>query len=374
MGQELLAERFFDTTSIGLTYYSVQIAIERLLAANVLRGDLSRILFTSNSFVFRARLEQQDKSSTYEGASSLNFPFANYWYDGYWERDERPAVNNTHQILFGVGDGTYKIRSRPVQAKLNFTFYFNTDAEARLAYENIQWIFLPRSAMMITNVKYKDTFIDVPIIADLDSISYNPEFTEKEWLTQNRIIPITATILVKTYVLGPNKQTPVTSVHSTFKDDELEYITEQSMLYFMAEKGLLNSDASNAVLDIVVSAYFNPQYDVTINSITSSNITYNSARINWDLSIPNLSASDSLESIIVSIQGQPINVINTPTLVSHVDITGLSELSTYKANVYINLKSGKVKAQQITFTTSKDPATASVPGLASISSLKGTTF
>jgi len=375
MGQEILAERFFDTTSIGLTYYSAQIAIEKIIAANVLRGDLSRILFTASSFVFRARLEQQDRSATYQNVSSLNFPFANYWYNGYWEKDERPGANNTSQMLIGISDGSKKIRSRAVKSTLSYTFYFNTDAEARLAYENIQWTFMPRSLVTQTSVKYKDVYIDVPIIANLESIGYNPEFTEKDWLTQNRVIPVTADISITTYVLGPNKQTPVTNgLSSNFKDDSLEYITEEAMLYFLNTKGLLPQDASKAVLDISVMAYFNPQYDITVNSLTVSDQTYNSAKINWNISIPETALSDSLDSIIISIQGQPITVVNTPALLANVTVTGLSELSTYKANIYLNLKSGKIKAQQLTFTTAKDPSTPMVAGLAGISSLKGTTF
>ena len=373
MAQEFQQSSFFDTKTYGMSYYSAQIALERFISAKVLRGDLSRILFTSDSFVFRARMEQQDRSLTYSGASSLDFPFANYWYEGFWKDDDRTASKQASQQLSGMdlGSGTY-IRSRAVMATIPFTFYFNSDNEARIAYENLQWSFRPRSVVIQTTVKYKSTDIIIPLNVTLESVEFNPDYTEKEWLTQNRIIPIRASFSVRTYALGPNIQTPVTNgIAQGFSEDGLQYITETVLFGFLQSKNLL---ATPGEYEMSITAYFDPAYDVTVNSITSSALTFDSVTINWDLSIPTTADTTSLSSISIFVPGRNEIVVDSPALVGSHVITNLNELSTYAITILVKLKSGKIKSQVITITTANNPATPDSGGLIGLKSLKGVTF
>jgi len=373
MGQEFQNESFYDTQTYGMSYYSVQIALEQYIAAKVLRGDLSRILFTADSFIFRARMEQQDRSTTYQAASSLKFPFANYWYEGFWERDDRTGSNQASQQLTGIDLGAnILIRSRAVMTTIPFTFYFNSDNDARIAYEKLQWIFNPRSVILSTTVKYKETNINIPVVISLEEMTYNPEYTEKEWLSQNRIIPIRTSFKIRTYTLGPNIQTPVfNGVASRDVEDEIIYITETVLLEFFESKNLL---AHPEEIELAINAYFDPTYDITINSITSSDVTYSSVKINWDLEVPITSDPNSIENITIITKGRNPVVINNPDIVGNYIMTNLNELSTYKFNLYIKLKSGKIKIQTLTITTANNPATPDSGGLAGLKSLKGVTF
>jgi hypothetical protein len=375
MGQEFQYESFYDTQTFGMSYYSVQIALEEFIAAKVLRGDLSRILFTSDSFVFRARMEQQDRSTAYQAASSLKFPFANYWYEGFWEKDQRPGSQQASQQITGLnlGAGSF-IRSRAVQTTIPFTFYFNSDNDARIAYEKLQWIFSPRSAIIASTVKYKESDIIIPVVVSLEQITYNPTYTEKEWLVQNRIIPISAKLLVRTYALGPNIQTPVTNgLISGDKEDEVISITETVLLQFFRSKNLL---AHPEETELAINAYFDPTYDIIINSIECDNqdITYSSAKIKWNLEIPITSSPDSISSITISTKGKSSVVIDNPELVGEYTFTGLNELSNYEFYLYIRLKSGKIKVQTLTINTINNPDTVDSGGLVGLKSLRGVTF
>jgi hypothetical protein len=381
MGQEFQYESFYDTKKYGMSYYSVQIALERFIAEKILRGDLSRILFTADSFVFRARMEQQDRSTAYQAASSLKFPFSNYWYEGFWERDDRIASNQASQQLSGINlGGDFYIRSRAVMTTIPFTFYFNSDNDARIAYEKLQWTFNPRSAVLSTTVKYKEHIIDIPVIVSLEDLVYNPDYTEKEWLSQNRIIPIRANFKIRTYTLGPNVQTPVPGgLDTTDTEDEIISITETALLQFFQSKNLYTTLTIDDIepldeVELAVNAYFDPTYDVVINSITSSNITYSSVKISWNLDIPPISDPTSIESIIISTKGKESVTINNPALIDDYVFTGLNELSTYKFQLYIKLKSGKIKIQTITITTANNPAVPDIGGLAGLKSLRGVTF
>jgi hypothetical protein len=373
MGQEFQYESFYDTQKYGMSYYSVQIALEQFIAAKILRGDLSRILFTADSFIFRARMEQQDRSTTYQAASSLKFPFSNYWYDGFWERDDRTGSNQATQQFTGVNMSSGSlIRSRAVMTTIPFTFYFNSDNDARIAYEKLQWVFNPRSVIISTVVRYKEENIRIPVVITLEEMNYNPEYTEKEWLSQNKIIPIKASFKIRTYTLGPNIQTPILNgINSGDIEDEIIYTTETVFLQFFQSKNLL---ANPEEVELAVNAYFDPAYDITINSITSSDITYSSVKINWNLEIPITSDPLSIESITITSKGRSPIVIDSPDLIGNHVVTNLNELSTYKFNLYIKLKSGKIKIQTLTITTANNPATPDSGGLAGLKSLKGVTF
>jgi len=376
MAQEFATKTFFNLEPLGLSYYSAQIALEKYIATRVLRGDLSRILFTSTSFSFRARFEQTDRSVHYTGASSLNFPFASYWYDGYWSDDDRPAVQNTHLMTVGIGDGTRKIRARAVKTSIDYTFYFDTDSEARIAYDNIQWMVKPRSAIIETGVKYKNSVIGIPIILELESLTFNPEFTEKEWLTQNRILPLTAKFTLRTYVLGPNIQVPVTNgLTGGFRDDIAEAYTEHVKFFFSSFKGIPAADINeDADLSTVLDAYFNPTYEIVVDSLIIRDVSFHNAFLDWIVSYPNALGTDTLTNVTIKIPGiAPISVDNPP-LSWFLEIPGLRELSTYTAHVYFTSPSGKVKIQTITFSTTNDPSTADNEGLAGLKSLKGVTF
>ena len=73
--------KYYIHSSYIPTYYYVYIFIEQWLAANIFRNDLSRVFMASNDYAFRRRFELTDMSENYEDidASSLRFPFGNYW-------------------------------------------------------------------------------------------------------------------------------------------------------------------------------------------------------------------------------------------------------------------------------------------------------
>lgn len=378
MIQEFTTPTFYPLDNITIIYYALQITFEKYICANIFRGDLTRILFASNDYAFRARYEQQDRSTSYDGASSLRLPFANYWYEGYFEPDDRTASRNTWQSLVGIVDGQYQIRSRPVKAVLTSTFYFSADAEARVAYDNLKWLFVPRSVILASEVRFRNTVIPLPFVLDLENIQFNPSFNESQWLKNNRIIPFTANFSVRTYLLNPVKFDPIPSgVPSTISDVEPVYLVEESLLYFFSEKGMLTSTIpTGSVANLAVSAYFNPSYDIVINNVQIVGTPgYDRVEISWDLSIPTTAELDSLSQIVFVVSGQPQSItINNPPLIGSHTITGLSELSNYTVHIYFRLKSNKVKAQNLSFVTAKNPATDSPRGLKGINQLKGLTF
>lgn len=375
MAQEFITPSFYDSTSFGLSYYSAMIAFENYIAANVLRGDASRILFTSTSYAFRARFEQTDRGSQYAGVSSLNFPFANYWYDGYWEDDDRIGSMQASQMMNGTTFNGIKIRNRPVKGKFTVTFYFDTDKEARTASDLMVWAFRPRSVMIATSVKYKNIDVVIPVVIELESTNFNPEFTEKEWLQKNRIIPFNATFTIRSYVVGPHIQTKITNgLDHNFKEDVSVYITEHVKLYFETYKNVPSTGITNDELMTSIDAYFNPAYDISIASLNVSDITHESAKINYEVTLPITASVDSLVSIVVKMVGKADITITDPELIGSIIIGGLSELSNYSAYIFFYLKSGKIKTQTLTFTTANDISTPDNTLDIPLKSLKGLTF
>jgi hypothetical protein len=375
MAQEFQTTTFYDLTTSNLSYYSSMITFEKYIAANVFRGDVSRMLFTTTNFAFRARFEQMDRRIAYDGASTLNFPFASYWYDGYWSDDTRAGALQAGQMVKGITIGGITVRNRPVTGTFNTTFYFDSDKESRQAYDLLVWSFKPRSVILKTTVKYKGVDIVIPVVMSLDSISFNTEYTEKDWLTQNRILPFNAKFTIQSYVVGPYIQTTITDgITSTLSESPDIYIAEHIKLYFEAYRNMPSSDISADQLIQTVDAYFNPAYDISISSLTTSNLVWNGVQINYVVTIPESAASDSLSSITIKMKGKADIIIQNPALTGNTIITGLQEISTYSAYIYFYLKSGKIKTQTLSFTTSNNPATPDNTMDKPLKSLKGIVF
>ena len=132
--------KYYIHSSYIPTYYYVYIFIEQWLAANIFRNDLSRVFMASNDYAFRRRFELTDMSENYEDidASSLRFPFGNYWAQNTgWKVDDRPAANTAAQVYEGLYLGTTKVRAVNVTLPVGIQLYFDREDDARLAYDRL---------------------------------------------------------------------------------------------------------------------------------------------------------------------------------------------------------------------------------------------
>lgn len=232
------ASKYYIHTSYVPTYYYAYITLEKWLAANIFRNDLSRVFMASNNYAFRRRFELTDMSKAYDEieASALRFPFANYnILNQGWVKDEREAANTAAQLYAGLYVGTTRLRSAAVTATIPVQLYFDREDDARLAYDKL-FFFSFNTHYYKNTVPYGTNTLEIPYSFNLENLNFNPEFNEKDWLQQNRIFVITIDFKISTYAIYPPEQPDWDASDSDLSNynDGIEqfYIVEDVILDF----------------------------------------------------------------------------------------------------------------------------------------------
>jgi len=343
------AIQYYNHENYANTYYTSQMVLETFLANQLFKGDLSRIQFASDAFMFRKRLDSVDSKSDNFVAQNLNFPFMSYWYQGFWEHDDRPFAKSTAQRVLGheIEIQGQNMKAMAVKTTMKFTVMFSRDDDARLANEILMWTQGPIDIRLKSTILWKNTPIELPSFFKIDKIAYNDKaYNEVDWLEKNRIIPITFEVVLRTYVLGPNTQDSGQYV----KEGNTFNLTEESTLQFIAGKNL--SDDPEMIED-TVHAYFNPEVAITLDNVWIDNQETNALTLNWSYTedVP-----DSVGKI--KIVGNGIETIEITddiiTTMSQI-ITGLKSNSTYRFHIYFYLTNGQVTMQGVNGTTLFDP-------------------
>lgn len=232
------ASRFYVHTSYVPTYYYAYISLEEWISTVIFRKDISRVFMASDDYAFRRRFELTDMSQDYEQleASSLRFPFANYnILNQGWQKDEREAANTAAQVYAGLYVGTTKLQAAAVTTEIPVQFYFDREDDARFAYDRL-FFFSFNPHYYKASVPYSNNTLEIPYTFEFEDLSFNPNFTESDWLKQNRIFVISVKFKVSSYIILPPNQPDWNATQEeidTFDDGIENYIlTEDVILDF----------------------------------------------------------------------------------------------------------------------------------------------
>ena len=381
---------FYNHDFYANVYYAAQITFERFIAAQLLRGDLSRVQFSSQEFCFRHRLETLDKTSTeITNISNLNFPFLSYWYDGFWSYDDRPYANRSDHRIVGLPVILEQKSMLAIAVKSEFvcTLFLNRDDDARLATELLMWAQGPVDIKLVSTVQWKETTIDIPVYLTIDNIQFNKEnYNEATWLKTNRIFPIDFKVKLKTYIIGPNAQEKLVGPNNQLYNDSEDFtIVETAVHEFMNVK---NFSDNKEMLQDSVTAYFNPDWAIDIISILASypdqtdppsevppgahslNLIWDYTWLGYD-SVP--PTQDPVTMIKITSAGLPSIEITDPSEKSAL-VTGLDSNSNYKFFLYFYTSDGKVYKRTVSKTTLLDPTIGDPRQLGDLKDLIGLRF
>ncbi len=391
MAREFTQTSFFDMSQWSNVYYAAQFVIEQFLADVLMRSDLTRIVYASDAYSFRRRFELSDSQGgdfDLIKPTGLNFPFANYWYDGFWTPDDRPFAIQTKQLLYGLWDESLPsyLRTMAVKASFPVTVLYNRDDDARLAYELLMWEYLPRGPIQLaTKLRWKDVDLAIPVYITIEDIVFNPTYNETDWLKTHRIVPIRFKITARTYTIGYPRQTrlpfntveyPDNVIDPPFNKGTVDFdgdsvsITEEVILEFAAAKQWVSEDilvteggdlvtdsGDDFIADVVdvttdiVTGYLTAGEEITINAVTADDITMDSFLLNWTIKaedIPNIAY------IKIVVPGQPPIIIEDTSITSYL-ITGLQPSSEYGVILLFYGQGDIIRDFHLTVTTLEDP-------------------
>lgn len=341
MAIETLAKQFYKHDAYTASHYALYIALEQWLADTVFRQDITRIFLASDEYAFRRRFELTDTSERYNNiqASSLQFPFANYWpLNQGWRPDERAAANTAALVVKGTSERTRILRAMAVTCDIGVTFYFDREEDTRLAYEFLLWAAF-RERFMYTTVQWKQEVLGLPLNVKIQDLSFNPDRKEADWLKEQRLFTISARLELRSHIPQPPEQ-PGYSDDVSIEDSERYTLTERVILDMLSEGKILST--------MEIDTLFNQNPEIVINQFGVASTTYNSARIMWDIDAPDL---DYIQLFIVG--REPITI--TEPGVTDYTFRQLEQDSTYVVTIQIMDKKGVSKTSSVKFTTPLSP-------------------
>lgn len=349
---EIKASQYYIYRSYVSTYYYVYMRLEEWLKEIIFRNDESRTFLASDEYAFRRRFELTDTSKSYNDveASSLQFPFANYWpLNTGWQPDTRIVANPAALVYAGVYEGDTKIRAASVALPISITFYYDREDDARMAYEKLLFYTYNEHYYDI-NVPYAGNTLGIPFILRVNNLRFNPTFNETDWLNKNRIFTISVEFDIRTYVLYPPEQpdydveVDVDGMLSTGNEYDDGYNS-----YYVVNEVILNM--TNKGDSIVNTIKVNGTYDeeaILINQLSIEDIDSISATIKWEVE-----NADKLSKIEIQLNNDPSLIELDPSTTQYV-LSDLNENSTYNVAVIFYSNSGTTKKFTRTFETISD--------------------
>jgi hypothetical protein len=358
MATETLAKPFYKHENYVATYYALYIALEKWLANNIFRKDVSRVFLASNEYAFRRRFELTDTSQDYRtaAASALHFPFANYWTGNVgWQPDERVAANTATLVEVGISERSRMLRAMSVTMPAACTFYFDREDDARLAYEKLLYTSY-REQFLTTTVMWNGEVLGVPLNIKVEELQFNPNYKEGDWLVENRVFTIQATLNLRSYSLYPPEQPIYTS----------ELIPENNERFELTEEVILELRAGKRLPEVLtIDSLFNQNPEIIVNYFRVVSTTATTCRIEWDVE------AEELDIIRLAIRGR--DEVNLSAADRFHTFRKLTENSTYAVTIMFITKTGLSKSLALQFNTPLSVASAKVKE-AEKNSLVGTTW
>ena len=353
--------RYYDQTKFPNTTYLIYMEFQKFFCNQLFRGDGTRCFYASEEFAFRQRLNLLSKNNN-PSVSELQLPFMTYYKATNWDVDTKVGIQNATVAMVGTPEeslGGINVRFMQVTSTLNCVAFFNNDADAQLAYETLLWINKPSPQQgVISGLDYKGYAIDFPVYLGMKTLTYNPEYKEKQWLTSQRIIPIKFDMEIKSVMLS---QQPQDNNGNTFWEDTPPVITNKVILDFLSYTYKnQNWDTTHPLLEL--DRIFNP--DPLLNgTLTAGTLTDTSIQVNWTwnpLSTPNLQPNVSLLLNNGVQTASPLLATGTYTF------NGLSAGSTYIVSIWFTGTDSTVSKYDLTVSTTSTTYVPAMKGLPSL--------
>lgn len=200
----MVGKSYYKDMDFINVYYSTIICMFNYFTENLFPDDPSRIIYASNDFAFRRRLQLNSRDNVSEfQIQSLNMPFMNFSIEasGMSSKTDRDWKSNQLEVS-GVMDWTIKKKIRMTPIKLSFEATFFSDKEIDIQYI-ISKLFWDDALETVLKPELEidgQKFSNIGVMAGYN-LQYRPRYNEKEWLDKNKIRTIPMNFAVDTFLL-----------------------------------------------------------------------------------------------------------------------------------------------------------------------------
>lgn len=349
---EIQARQYYIHSGYVPVYYYVYESLENWIANTIFRQDRSRVFLASNEYVFRRRFELTDMTRSFRDleASSLHFPFANYWpLNVSWSAEDRVAANPAALLYEGINTSRSRIKASNANLSIPVTFYFDREDDARFAYSTL-YFYTFNEFNYETSITFQNEEVGLPVVISIKSLQFNPQYNEKDWLKQNRIFIVSATLNVRTYLISPPDQPIYTqSIEGDgFLSNGDTYSTGADMynLVHTVETSMSSMrDLSEESIQKLIYEGEVEEPEVLVNYLRQVGSTEDTVEIEWE--VDNV---EDIAAIEVKLAIEKDYTEISPTATSYL-FRDLAQGSSYPIYVKFTLKSGTSKRLSLVIRT-----------------------
>lgn len=200
------------------TFYALCIALDNYLSTRLLNSDGSRIVYASTAYALRKRAGQNEWNNA-------NLPFINYKMDEKTFGGKRPwfSMEAFSQGIY-IDELKKKLRITPISISFDSTYWTSRDDDYQYATDMMIMDASAETKLKFT-MDYGGILVDNIAIVDFN-FDTSPQFTEEDWLTQNKIMSFSINPSIQTFL-------PLTNV-------EGYCIPKTVLLDFLVKKDIIN--------------------------------------------------------------------------------------------------------------------------------------
>lgn len=188
---------FYANKNYLNTFYSLDLTLINHFAGYLFDDDTDRIVYSSDAYAFRKRSDDNN--------GLLSLPFLNFRIT-----DVQPG-DRTWWNATGYTKGVYisqyetKVRYKPFDITYEATVWYHKDYDMRWAVTEILHDADNKTILQPSvSVGDQEEELAFPAVLGYDSIQYEPEYNEQDWLEQNKIHSITIPFTINTMALSIN--------------------------------------------------------------------------------------------------------------------------------------------------------------------------
>ena len=199
-------------------------------------------------------------------------------------------------------------------------------------------------------ITFQNEEIGLPVVISIKSLQFNPQYNETDWLKQNRIFVVSATVNLRTYIIAPPEQPlwnqtivgdDMLTNGETYDDGNSTYNLVRTVETTTSSMGSLSEES----FEKLVCEGEIQEPEVLVNYLRADETTDDSVKIVWDIE-----NASSVATVGIKKAGEKKYTAIPPDSKSFT-FTELSPDSIYKVYIKFTLSDGTSKRLSLNIRT-----------------------
>ncbi len=230
---------FYVYSRSSQPFFQLHISLKEHFSNLLYDGDQTRLVYTQNDNALRKRQDGNFEDT------NLFFPFMNYKRTPDFNPD--PVSGRWNNKLYA--SGVYidalgmKVKANPVNISFEGMIWLSTEQDLAETFRRLRM-----DADNFTELTYTVVIngVELPLNLELgyDTLQYDPEFTDRDWLEKNKIHTIRVDFSVNTFL-----------IETVNPDDTLEYSITEKVIYDFKNKNCLGEITYEETIDWLIDEY-----------------------------------------------------------------------------------------------------------------------